>query len=98
MRQHYAELPPAIIAKLRVDAACDFRSLKRTHPCTADRLRAAYTVANPPPAAPTEPAPAVGMIAPTGEADATSIELALTDMLFDMASGKDRRRGGRRRR
>lgn len=97
LRRHYSELPPAIIYKLRIDGSREFRSLERTHPCIVDRLRAAYTVPYPMPDAQQPPVPAAALLTPAGEADATSLELALTDQLFDMAASQGKRRGRRRR-
>jgi Zn-dependent protease with chaperone function len=42
LRRHYAELPPALLSKLRTEAVREFRSMERSHPITPDRLRAAY--------------------------------------------------------
>jgi len=96
MRRHYAELPPAVICKLRIEAVRGFRSLEQTHPCTVDRLRAAYSVSFVPTTTPEAPVPAVSLLVPAGEADATSVERELTEQLFDMAATQGRR-GGRRR-
>lgn len=96
MRRHYAELPPAVIYKLRIEAVRGFRSLEQTHPCTVDRLRAAYSVSFVPTTTPEAPVPAVSLLVPAGEADATSVERELTEQLFDMAATHGRR-GGRRR-
>lgn len=97
LRKHYSELPPNILYKLRIDGSREFRSLERTHPTTVDRLRAAYTVPFAPPAGQPFLAPAVALLTPIGEADASSVELALTQRLFDMAASQRQRRGGRRR-
>jgi Zn-dependent protease with chaperone function len=96
MRLHYAELPPSVMYKLRIEAVRGFRTLEQTHPCTVDRLRAAYTVPFVPTATPEAPVPAVALLVPSGEADATSVERELTEQLFEMADTQGRR-GGRRR-
>ncbi len=89
MRRHYDQLPAQIIAKLRLDATREYRSLEQSHPTTPDRLRAAYLVGAPPSPAPS--GPAVNVIVPAGEADAAAVELALTALLLT------RTKGGRRR-
>ncbi|MGH2515294.1 MAG: hypothetical protein ACRDHP_06530 [Ktedonobacterales bacterium] len=88
LRQHYSELPPAILYKLRIDGAREFRSVERTPVCIVDRLRAGYTVpfaASQPQLAPVS---AVTLLTPAGEADASSVELALTERLFARSSAQ----------
>jgi Zn-dependent protease with chaperone function len=82
LRRHYAGLPPAVIAKLRTDAARGFRSLEHTHPITPDRLRAVF-LANQvvPPSVPAA-CPAVDLIVPAGATNATEIEQKLTALLL----------------
>lgn len=80
MRRHYDQLPATIIAKLRLDATKDYRSLEHSHPTTPDRLRAAYLAGAAP--SPAATGPAVSLITPAGEPDAGAVELALTAMLI----------------
>jgi Zn-dependent protease with chaperone function len=82
LRRHYAELPTAVIAKLRMDALCEFRSLEHTHPTTPDRLRAALFVREMPPPAPVPPRPAVELLIPAGALNADDVETELTKLLF----------------
>lgn len=80
MRRHYDQLPAPIIAKLRLDATKEYRSLERSHPTTPDRLRAAFLAGATPSPAPT--GPAVNLIVPAEAADASAVELALTALLL----------------
>lgn len=78
MRRHYDQLPAPIIAKLRLDATKEYRSLEHSHPTTPDRLRAAFLAG----AAPSPSGPAVSLIVPADAADAGAVELALTALLL----------------
>jgi Zn-dependent protease with chaperone function len=92
MRRHYSELPAPVIAKLRIDAVREFRSLERTHPTTSDRPRAAYNGGEQL-SLPTGPArPAVELIVPAGASTADAVESELTAMLFTGAASRRRRR------
>jgi Zn-dependent protease with chaperone function len=88
LRKHYANLPPSAVAQLRAQSTRDFRSLEDTHPTTPDRIRAAFLVGAAHPGRQDESQPAVQLIVPAGESDASAIERQLSAML----------RGGTRRR
>jgi Zn-dependent protease with chaperone function len=88
LRKHYANLPPAAVAQLRAQSTRDFRSLEDTHPTTPDRIRAAFLVGAANPGRQDEAQPAVRLIVPDGESDASAVERQLSAML----------RGGTRRR
>jgi Zn-dependent protease with chaperone function len=95
MRRHYSELPAPVIAKLRLDAVRDFRSLERTHPTTSDRLRAAYLIGahTSSPADLTGPArPAVELLVPAGASSADAVESELTALQFGGGASSRRRR------
>jgi Zn-dependent protease with chaperone function len=95
MRRHYSELPAPVIAKLRLDAVRDFRSLERTHPTTSDRLRAAYLIGahTSSPADLTGPArPAVELLVPAGASSTDAVESELTALLFGGGASSRRRR------
>jgi Zn-dependent protease with chaperone function len=89
LRQHYANLPPTTVTQLRAQSTRDFRSLEETHPTTPDRIRAAFLVGAADPRRQDESHPAVQLIVPAGESDASAIERQLSAML---------RAGTRRRR
>jgi Zn-dependent protease with chaperone function len=82
LRRHYSELPSAVIAKLRVDALREFRSLEHTHPTTPDRLRAALFVREILPPTPVPPRPAVELLIPAGAHNADEVETELTKLLL----------------
>lgn len=89
MRRHYDQLPAPIIAKLRLDATKEYRSLEHSHPTTPDRLRAAFLAGASP--SPTPSAPAVSLIVPAEATDADAVELALTALLLTPYSRRRRR-------
>jgi Zn-dependent protease with chaperone function len=82
LRQHYANLPPATVAQLRAQSTRDFRSLEETRHTPPDRNRAAFLVGVADPARQDEPHPALEMITPAGESDASEIERQLSAMLL----------------
>lgn len=87
LRRHYAELPSAIIDKLRGDATREFRTLEQSHPITPDRLRAALS-ANVPAPADASREPALRLIVPEGESNADRVEAELTALLFSRRKGR----------
>ena len=82
MRRHYSELPPQVIAQLRVEATVGFRTLARDHPILPDRLRAAYATIGTLPPSPAPTAPAYTLLTPARANDADTIETELTALLF----------------
>jgi hypothetical protein len=90
LRQHYASLPGATITQLRTQSTRDFRSLGETHPTTPDRIRAAFLVGAADPTRQDELRPALELIVPADERDASAIERQLTTML--LAGTRKRRR------
>lgn len=82
MRRHYSELPPQVIAQLRVEATTSFRTLANDHPTTPDRLRAAYATFGALPPSTVSAMPAHMLLAPAGASDAEAVETELTKMLF----------------
>jgi hypothetical protein len=81
LRKHYANLPTAAVAQLRAQNTRDFRSLEDTHPTTPDRIRAAFLVGAANPGRQDDSHPAVQLIVPAGESDASAIERQLSAML-----------------
>jgi Zn-dependent protease with chaperone function len=90
LRQHYASLPGATITQLRTQSTRDFRSLGGTHPTTPDRIRAVFLVGAADPTRQDELRPALELIVPADERDASAIERQLTTML--LAGTRKRRR------
>ncbi|HEY1389505.1 MAG TPA: M48 family metalloprotease [Ktedonobacterales bacterium] len=81
-RRHYSELPPKVIAQLRVEATTGFRTLANDHPTTPDRLRAAYATFGALPPSPAPTMPAYLLLTPAGASNAEAVEIELTKMLF----------------
>jgi hypothetical protein len=92
LRRHYSELPASVIAKLRLDAVRDFRSLERTHPTTSVRVRAACLIGEQTAPIATPARPTAELIIPAGASTADAVETELTSLLFGGSAARRRRR------
>lgn len=81
MRRHYSELPPQVVATLRVEASNEFRTMERSHPIMPDRLRAAYAL-RPAAPSPAPTGPAIDLLTPAGAPSADAVEIELTQLLL----------------